>query len=357
MRIFLAAAALFGLTLPFAGCAMISRGTTQPWVEIVHETGTDYCVRFNLRTVPVSAISRLREPQNCVQECCWVYSSDAAPFVLDFNKGAQREIAAYGAAPIYSPATIIVEVSRPALTGIVTAKARPPVIERGGTVRLHASRVVGAKTAEEGPGLDLTANEGETDASSGEGYDALLGDEYEPDAVEEYFTRRKHAPEEAFNPDAAPVAPAAIPRQKSLFKNRTANLPGFQQEQRPASSPAKKPVKARKPPPEEELEPSYAKSSVVKFAQGRIEPLVKLEFDNAAKTAVQNGLLYKAGKVGWTVKPEASPNYRLFCNFYADMGDSAETLDRRMYPCGTWLVNMKNRQVTPFDERAKNIWH
>lgn len=353
----MAIAALFCSALPFAGCAAISRGTTQSWVEIVHETGTDYCVRFNLRTVPVSAISRVRDSQNCVQECCWVYSSDAAPFVLDFNKGAQREIAAYGSAPIYNPATIIIEVSRPALTGIVTAKARPAVIDRGGTVRLQATRLVGAKAAEEGPDLDLAANEGETDSSGGEGYDELLGDEYETDAVEEYFTKRKHSPEEAFNPDTAPAAPAAIPRQKPLFKNRVANLPGFNQEQLPARAPAQKPVKARRPAQEEELEPSYAKSSVVKFAQGRIEPLVKLEFDNAAKTAVQNGLLYKAGKVGWTVKPEASPNYRLFCNFYADMGDSAENLDRRMYPCGTWLVNMKNRQVTPFDERAKNIWH
>lgn len=360
----------------------MSRGTTLPWLEVMHETGNDYCVRFNIKTVPASALKRVREGNFCVESCCWVYSNEPTAFVIDFNKGAERELAAYGSAPVYDPALVTVEVSRPMLTGLVSARVQPSVIARDGTVVLHATRVMGGRQA-------VNDVEGSDDAESYEGGYAGEDDTpaAEPDVKEDYFTKRKHSSSDVPISKASPVDPDSIPKLKPLFRKKGSvfeNMEKLVEESgvqdpvsaknaqktsgfRPVSQIVSNSGKNTAPPtatqsipappaPADDVKPGYSKSAVVKFAQKRIEPLVKLEFDNAAKTAVQNGLLYKAGKVGWTVKAESETKYRLFCNFYADMGKSPDKLDRRMYPCGTWLVDMPSKQVSPLDERAKNIW-
>jgi len=316
-------------------------------------------------------VGRLDGIESCVRNCCWVYSDDATAFSIDFNSGTDRELAAYGSAPFYEPGTVQIEVRRPFYTGLVTAKVTPDVIARDGTVRLQVTSVTGKGSLQQKQASLLTGATGN-----------------EP--KHEYFAKRRHGNDYNNNAPDVNADPSTIPRLKpqgrlsTLVKPQAAppaedspedealakqiaggvmqGMTGMVKTMKQSRNPIPAPVPGTGKPREaddldDRTSPGYSKSAVVKFAQERIEPLVKLEFDSAAKTAVQNGFIYKAGTVGWTVKNETGLKYRLYCNFYAEMGKTQADMTRRMYPCGIWLANMKTNAVSPLDERAKKIWN
>ncbi|MFA6584322.1 MAG: hypothetical protein WCS77_08495 [Elusimicrobiaceae bacterium] len=307
--------AIVFLPLLLCGCATFQRGTTMPWVEIESETVADVCVRLKIKTVPARAIERLADPNYCVTRCCWISGDAGKTVFLNFNAGAQDELAAKGAADFYDPGIVSVELKKSRITALITAKADPAVISRTGVMELKAEKMDSRDWPAQ-PRLEkaeLPAAAGKSD------YFAKRIDSADDPLVYE------EAPAPA--PKPAPKPAAAVPARTEPRDMETGDYAGF------------------------------TKADVLAFARKNVEPLVLKEFETARRTASYTaGYVYREGSIDWKIRPEGGGSFKLFCNMFSESGKSADKMSASLFPCGTWSVSPATRRIVPLDGRAKKIW-
>lgn len=319
--------------------------TNKPWVD-VRATRVDFnheqydsCIQYNLRFWPPEAEQNIDLAEACVTECCW--RSDKSGVVLDFNKNFEHDLQEYGIARKYTPGKIVIEVSHSNLLSFTKVRVTPSkAINNQGLVKLTYTQVEDKERIEK-----LTQDEKQR-----------LRDAYVQNKIAELQHTLQSAAivtkaqEElqsghlkAFIP---PEEPPEEAKKIDTKKYKKKNKKKKKQEEQPAPEPPA---------------PQISKAQLMAQAKDLLQQKQGLKIDtyfyNMNKTYRDKKAFFLLSDRFIEAQANDDNTFTLTCYAEAQTGIAEDALNDSKFSCGTWLVDLNEQTVTPYDNKAIQIFN
>ena len=330
------------LILSTAACytpmSSLDVSTNKPWVDVIatrldfNREQYDSCVQFNLRFWPPEAEQAFDLADICVSSCCW--RSDKSEVVLDFNKNFERDLAEYGFARKYSPAKITIQVTHSNFFNFTKVSVTPSrAVNNKGLVKLSYTEV------EDKERLDQLSLE-------------------EKQRARELQVQNKIAELQETLKRAAVVTKAQEELQSGHLK---AFIPPEEppEEAKKIDPKTSKRKRGKKNKSAESETPVISKAQLMAQAKDLLQQKqghrIDTYFYNMNKTYRDKKAFFVLSDRFIEAKTSNDNTFTLTCYAEAQTGISEDALNDSKFSCGTWLVDLTQQTVTPYDNKAIQI--
>lgn len=321
--------------------------TNKPWLDIkatrldFNHDQYDSCVQFNLHFWPPEAEQNLDLIDSCISACCW--RSDKDEVVLDFNKNFERDLQTYGVARKYIPETITLKVTHSNFLNFTKVNVDPAkAINNDGLVKLAYTQVEDKARMEK-----FSAAEKER-----------LTNLYVQDKIAQLQETLKRAAavtkaqEELQSGHLKAFIPPAEPPEESKKITKNKN----KKNKKNKKDKAAQQVQEQTPPA-----PVISKAQLMAQAKALLQQKQGLNIDtyfyNMNKTYRDKKAYFLLSDRYVEAKANNDNTFTLTCYAEASTGISEDSLNDSKFSCGTWLVDLTAQSVTPYDNKAIQIFN
>lgn len=321
--------------------------TNKPWLDVkatrldFNRDQYDSCVQFNLHFWPPEAEQTLDLAETCIETCCW--RSDKEEIVLDFNKNFEHDLQTYGVARRYSPEKITLKVSHSNLLNFTKVSVSPAkAVTSDGLVKLTYTQEEDAARL-----ADISAEEKERitqlyiQDKIAQLQETLKRAAAVTKAQEELQSGHLKAfiPPEEPPEEAKKITKTKKKKNKKNKKNQTAQEVQLQTPPAPVISNAQRMAQAK---------------SLLQQKQGLN---IDTYFYNMNKTYRDKKAFFLLSDRYVEAQLNDDNTFTLTCYAEASTGIAQDALNDSKFSCGTWLVDLTAQTVTPYDNKAIQIFN
>lgn len=343
-KLLLGAIAILSTAACYTPMSSLDVSTNKPWVDVqatrldFNRDQYDSCVQYNLRFWPPEAEQNIDLADACITGCCW--RSEKSEVVLEFNKNFENDLKTYGVARKYSPEKITIQVSHSNFLNFTKVSVTPArTITNEGLVKLTYTQVEDKERLEQ-----VMQEEKERVKQEKQ----RLQQEY----VQDRISQLQHTLR-----NAAIVAKAQEELQSGHLK---AFIPPEEPPEEAKKIDKKKnKQKKKKNKKEEPAAPQISKAQLMAQAKSLLQQQqghkIDTYFYNMNKTYRDKEAFFVLSDRFIEAKDNADNTFTLSCYANASTGITQTSLNDSKFSCGTWLVDLTEQTVTPYDNKAIQI--